>query len=198
MQNMLKRIFDITFSSVGILLLSPLFLIVSVLMWLSSEGNIFFLQERMGRNRNLFKLIKFRTMLDVPNSPQFSPGDDSRVTRLGALLRKTKLDELPQLINVLKGDMSLVGPRPEVPKYLKYYTEEQKKVLDVRPGITDIASIKFIDESLILKRSKDPEKEYIESILPEKLNLNLEYIRDTSILMDIKLIIKTIRKIFDR
>jgi len=193
---MLKRVFDITFSGMGIFLLSPFFLTISVLMWLSSEGDIFFLQERMGENEHLFKLIKFRTMLDIPNSPQFSPGDDSRVTKVGAILRKTKLDELPQLINVFKGDMSLVGPRPEVPKYLKYYTEEQRNVLKVRPGITDIASIKFIDESLILKRSEDPEREYIESILPEKLNLNLQYIRDMSFLTDIKLILQTIIKIF--
>lgn len=189
----MKRIFDIVFSFIGILILSPFFIIVSFLIVIDSKGGVLYKQERVGFNGSVFKVFKFRTM--KPNS--FSKGAltvgsrDPRITSIGYYLRKYKLDELPQLFNVLFGDMSFVGPRPEVKKYTDLYNEEQKKVLSVRPGITDYASIKFRNENDLLSESDDPERLYIDEIMPEKLALNMKYINDNNIFKDIKIIFDT-------
>lgn len=189
----MKRLFDIFFSLIGIVLLLPFFIIISILILLDSKGGIIYKQERVGKGDVAFKVLKFRTMR--PNS--FSKGAltvgsrDPRITNVGYYLRKYKLDELPQLFNVLFGEMSFVGPRPEVKKYTDLYTPEQKKVLSVRPGITDYASIKFRNENDLLASSDDPERLYIEKIMPEKLRLNLKYINDNSIFKDVKIIFDT-------
>lgn len=190
----MKRLFDIFFSLVGIILLSPFYLIAAVLITLDSKGGILFRQERVGKGGEIFKVFKFRTMR--PDS--FSKGAltvgsrDPRITKVGYYLRKYKLDELPQLFNVLFGDMSFVGPRPEVQKYTDLYTQEQRAVLSVKPGITDYASIKFRNENDLLSASDDPEKLYIEEIMPEKLALNMKYINDNSVLKDIRIIFDTL------
>ena len=191
-----KRIFDFLVSLLGIIILSPIFVIVSIAIKLDSRGNILFLQKRVGRYGEEFNIYKFRTMVTDAEKlgKQITIGKDNRITKVGAFLRKFKIDELPQLFNVLKGDMSLVGPRPEVPKYVSLYTEEQKKVLNVRPGITDIASLRYKDENDILGKVENPEEYYINVIMKDKLNLNLEYIEKSNIIFDIYLIIKTILK----
>jgi lipopolysaccharide/colanic/teichoic acid biosynthesis glycosyltransferase len=194
----MKRVFDILFSSLGLLLLIPLFLIIGLLIKLDDKGNIFFTQIRVGNNGKLFKLYKFRTM-SIPESVregEFEPGDRSRVTAAGRLLRKTKLDELPQLINVLSGKMSFVGPRPEVEKWVAVYPERWKRILSIKPGITDNASIVFRNEEYLLSESDDPEKTYKEIILPRKLDLYEEYVINHSFFGDINLIFKTIFSIF--
>lgn len=189
----MKRIFDVLFSFIGIVFLLPVYLVISILIILDSKGGVFYPQERMGKNEIPFKVFKFRTM--YPDS--FTKGAltvgsrDPRITRVGYYLRKYKLDELPQLFNVFLGNMSFVGPRPEVKKYTDLYTQEQKKVFSVVPGITDYASIKFRNENDLLSASDDPEKLYIEKIMPEKLNLNLKYINDNNIFKDIKIILDT-------
>lgn len=197
---MLKRLFDIIFSFVGIVLLSPFLVIISLLIILESKGGIFYLQERVGKNNINFKIIKFRTM--KPGSDKkglLTIGDkDNRVTKIGYYLRKYKLDELPQLINILKGDMSFVGPRPEVRKYVDLYNKNQMKVLTVKPGLTDYSSIEYINESEILKMSDNPEKTYIEEVMPKKLELNLFYINNQSFKNDIKIILNTIKKIISK
>lgn len=192
----IKRIFDFLVSLVGIIILSPIFIIVSIAIKLDSRGNILFLQKRVGRYGKEFNIYKFRTMVTDAEKlgKQITIGKDNRITKVGAFLRKFKIDELPQLFNVLKGDMSLVGPRPEVPKYVSLYTEEQKKVLNVRPGITDIASLRYKDENDILGKVDNPEEYYINVIMKDKLNLNLEYIEKSNIIFDIYLIVKTILK----
>lgn len=195
---MIKRFFDILFSFLGIVILSPVGLIISVILLISSKGKVFFIQQRAGKNNHGFRLVKFRTMKIVTgNNSLITIGvRDPRLTKVGYFLRKYKLDELPQLINILKGDMSFVGPRPEVPKYVELYTVEQKKVLDVRPGLTDFASLKFFDENRILAEYDDPEKAYVEQVLPEKLRLSLKYIEEQSFLLDLKLIWLTIKRVF--
>jgi lipopolysaccharide/colanic/teichoic acid biosynthesis glycosyltransferase len=197
---MLKRLFDIIFSFVGIVLLSPFFIIISILIILESKGGFFYLQERVGKDNINFKIIKFRTM--KPGSDKkglLTIGDkDNRVTKIGYFLRKYKLDELPQLINILKGDMSFVGPRPEVRKYVDLYNKNQMKVLTVKPGLTDYSSIEYINESEILKISDNPEKTYIEEVMPKKLELNLFYINNQSFKNDIKIILNTIKKIISK
>jgi lipopolysaccharide/colanic/teichoic acid biosynthesis glycosyltransferase len=192
-----KRLFDIFCSIIGIIILSPLFLIIWVVVKLESRGPAFFLQTRVGKNNLDFKLYKFRTMyLNSEARGQLTVGmRDSRITKVGYTLRKYKLDELPQLFNVLIGDMSLVGPRPEVRKYVSFYSDDQMKVLSVRPGITDVASIKFINENELLASSENPEDYYINHIMPQKLALNLEYINSNLFLKDVSLIFKTIIKI---
>lgn len=194
---MLKRIFDIVVASFGLLVLSPLLLFLSVLVALSSPGGIFYRQERVGRYGKLFVLLKFRSMRI--NSDRLGlltiGGRDPRVTRIGYFIRKYKLDELPQLINVLKGDMSIVGPRPEVKKYVDLYTEEQKRILLVRPGISDYASIEYINENELLAASSEPEKTYITEVMPAKLRLNEKYIAEAGLLTDLKIIIRTIQKL---
>lgn len=194
----IKRTFDVLFSLVVIILGLPFFLIISLLVFLSGKGGIFFKQQRVGEHQKLFWLYKFRTMRpDTEKLGQITVGGrDPRVTKIGYFLRKLKLDEFPQLINILKGEMSVVGPRPEVPKYVHMYNEEQLKVLQVKPGLTDYASLEYIDENEILGNSSDPEKEYIENIMPAKLNLNLRYIRERSFFVDIKIIFRTFLGIF--
>lgn len=192
-----KRLFDIFASFIGLILLSPLFLIVSLLICTTSKGGIFFKQIRIGKNGKPFKILKFRSMVANAEKKglQISTGTDMRVTKVGKIIRKTKIDELPQLINVLIGQMSLVGPRPEVPKYVDMYTEEQKKVLTVKPGITDLASIEFRNENELLSEAENPEIYYIEEIMPKKLALNLEYIEKSGFFYDIVLIFKTLWRI---
>ena len=194
---MFKRAFDLVFSILGIVLLSPLLIAISLLIKVDSKGPVLYLQQRVGKKNHDFYIFKFRSMR--PNSDKkglLTVGKkDSRITRSGYLLRKYKLDELPQLFNVLKGDMSFVGPRPEVRKYVSMYNKEQLKVLSIKPGITDYASIKYSNENDLLAAASDPEKFYIENIFPEKIKLNLAYINDHSILKDVKIILKTIFKI---
>ena len=194
---MVKRIFDIIFSLLGLLLLSPLFIILAILVVLESPGGVFYKQIRVGRGNKDFGLYKFRSMHTGSDKKGLLTvgAKDSRITRTGYILRKYKLDELPQLINVLTGDMSFVGPRPEVRKYVDMYTPEQLKVLDVKPGITDYASIKFRNESELLSKAADPEDYYIKVVMPEKLSYNKEYIENNSFWLDIKLIFMTLYKI---
>lgn len=194
---MLKRLFDIICSFTGLLLLSPLFLLISIWILLDSRGGIFYRQVRVGRYGHDFGLLKFRSMRPGSDKKGLLTvgGRDNRITRSGYFLRKYKLDELPQLINVLAGDMSLVGPRPEVRKYVDLYSEEQKKVLQARPGITDYASIEYARENDLLAQSNDPEKTYIEEIMPAKLELNMKYISEQGLATDLKIIFKTFGKI---
>jgi|SRR5690554_52810 len=194
---MLKRAFDIVSSVFGLLLLSPVFIIVVIWIKLDSKGPVFYKQVRVGKNNIDFKILKFRSMRQDADKGRLITigGRDPRVTQSGYYIRKYKLDELPQLINVLKGDMSIVGPRPEVRRYVDLYTEEQKRVLSVQPGITDIASIKYRNENELLENAVDPDKIYIESIMPDKLKHNLEYIDKQSFLFDLKLIAQTIKEI---
>ena len=192
----LKRGFDIVASFCGIVVLFPLIIIVSILIKLTSKGPILFKQVRVTKNGRLFKIYKFRTMREnSEGNKQITVGNDSRITGIGHILRKTKLDELPQLFNVLKGEMSLVGPRPEVPKYVELYTEEQREILKVSAGITDYASIYFSNESELLGEAENPEEFYIKKIMPYKIELNKKYIKEIGIVTDIKLIILTILKI---
>ena len=193
---MLKRIFDIILSLFGLMILFPFMLIIAILIKLDSKGPVFFKQIRVTKNGREFKIFKYRTMrVGSDKYSQITVGKDNRITKIGAFLRKYKLDEIPQLINVLLGDMSLVGPRPEVPKYVALYTKEQKEILKVRAGITDYASIEFSDENDLLASEEDPEKAYIEKIMPKKIELNKKYILEISILTDIKIILLTIKKI---
>ncbi|PHI17010.1 sugar transferase [Fusobacterium polymorphum] len=193
---MLKRIFDITLSLFGLIILLPFMLIIAILIKLDSKGPVFFKQVRVTKNGREFKIFKYRTMrVGSDKYSQITVGKDNRITKVGAFLRKYKLDEIPQLINVLIGDMSLVGPRPEVPKYVALYTDEQKEILKVRAGITDYASIEFSDENDLLASEEDPEKAYIEKVMPKKIELNKKYISEISILTDIKIILLTIKKI---
>lgn len=192
----LKRLFDIVASFCGIVILFPLIVIVSILIKLTSKGPVLFKQVRVTKNGRLFKIYKFRTMREnSEGNKQITVGNDSRITGIGHILRKTKLDELPQLFNVLKGEMSLVGPRPEVPKYVELYTEEQREILKVSAGITDYASIYFSNESELLGEAENPEEFYIKKIMPYKIELNKKYIKEIGIVTDIKLIILTILKI---
>ena len=191
---MLKRAFDIVASGFGLILLSPLFLVIAIWIKLDSRGPVFYRQERVGRNNKDFRIFKFRTMKVGSDKGSLVTvgGRDPRLTTSGYWIRKFKMDELPQLINVLVGDMSLVGPRPEVRHYVNYWTPEQMHVLDVRPGITDAASIKFRNESELLESVEDPEKYYIEVIMQEKLAIYLDYVRNHSFWGDICLILKTV------
>ena len=193
---MLKRIFDITLSLFGLIILLPFMLIIAILIKIDSKGSVFFKQIRVTKNGREFKIFKYRTMrVGSDKYSQITVGKDGRITKIGSFLRKYKLDEIPQLINVLIGDMSLVGPRPEVPKYVALYTDEQKEILKVRAGITDYASIEFSDENDLLASEEEPEKAYIEKIMPKKIELNKKYLSEISILTDIKIILLTIKKI---
>ena len=193
---MLKRIFDITLSLFGLIILLPFMLIIAILIKIDSKGSVFFKQIRVTKNGREFKIFKYRTMrVGSDKYSQITVGKDGRITKIGSFLRKYKLDEIPQLINVLIGDMSLVGPRPEVPKYVALYTDEQKEILKVRAGITDYASIEFSDENDLLASEEEPEKAYIEKIMPKKIELNKKYLSETSVLTDIKIILLTIKKI---
>lgn len=177
------RLCDIVFSAIGLLLLSPLFLLVYILIRCESKGGGFYCQQRVGRDGRMFGLYKFRSMRTGSDKKGLITvgGHDSRITRMGYFIRKYKIDELPQLWNVLKGDMSLVGPRPEVKKYVDLYTEEQRRVLSVRPGITDYASIEYVDENEILGKADDPDRVYVEEIMPAKIKLNMRYIENRSL-----------------
>ena len=189
----MKRLFDVVASGVGLLLLSPLFLLVAIWIKLDSPGPVFYRQVRVGRYNRDFRIFKFRSMRVGADKGSLVTigGRDPRVTRSGYFIRKFKIDELPQLINVFIGDMSLVGPRPEVRHYVDYWTKEQLRVLDVRPGITDPASIKFRNENELLEKADDAEKYYIEVIMQEKLRLYLEYVEKHNFWFDIKLIFQT-------
>lgn len=197
---MAKRLFDILCALLGLVVLSPLFLIISVCVKLDSEGPIFFRQVRVGQNGIPFRIHKFRTMrINSESVGRLTVGNDSRVTRTGRFLRKFKIDELPQLIDVVVGNMSLVGPRPEVQEFIDCYPIEiRREVLSVKPGITDLASIEMVDENEILASYSDYKKAYIEYILPIKQRYYLEYVRKNSLCGDIVIVIKTIFKIISR
>lgn len=193
----MKRLFDIMASGLGLIILSPLFAVVALWIKLDSRGPVFYRQVRVGRGKKDFRIFKFRSMR--PDSDRKGlitvGGRDPRVTRSGYYIRKYKLDEFPQLINVFLGDMSLVGPRPEVRKYVDMYTPEQLRILDVRPGITSLASIRYRDENDILASSSDPERTYIEEIMPDKIKIDLEYVGKAGLMTDIKVIFETVVKI---
>lgn len=186
-----KRAFDILCSFLGLAVLSPVLLVVSVLVAVTSPGGVFFRQERIGKDGRPFRIFKFRSMRKDNAGLKITTGNDSRITPVGRFLRKSKIDELPQLINVLVGDMSFVGPRPEVADYVNLYTPYQRQVLLVRPGITGLASIRFRNENDLLTASDDPNRTYVEQIMPRKIDLDLEYIPHASVYYDIKLIFQT-------
>ena len=187
-----KRAFDILCSFLGLTVLSPVLLVVSVLVAVTSPGGVFFRQERIGKDGKPFRIFKFRSMRKDNAGLKITTGNDSRITPVGRFLRKSKIDELPQLINVLVGDMSFVGPRPEVADYVNLYTPYQWQVLLVRPGITGLASIRFRNENDLLTASDDPNRTYVEQIMPRKIDLDLEYIPHASVPYDIKLIFQTL------
>ncbi|MBQ3312747.1 MAG: sugar transferase [Prevotella sp.] len=191
------RLLDIIFSFVGLVVLSPVLLLIYILIIIESKGHGFYIQERIGKNGQPFGLYKFRTMrIGADADGQLTIGKrDNRVTRIGYYLRRTKIDELPQLFNVLKGDMSLVGPRPEVRKYVNMYSDEQRRVLSVRPGITDYASIEYVNESELLEKAEDPDRLYIETIMPDKIKLNMKYINHYTISEYFKIIFKTFKSL---
>jgi lipopolysaccharide/colanic/teichoic acid biosynthesis glycosyltransferase len=190
---MIKRVFDVIVAAVGLLLLTPLLLLVSLLIKFDSPGPVFFTQERMGRKFRSFRIYKFRTM--VPDAPRLggkiTAGADPRITRTGRYLRWTKVDELPQLFNVLKGDMSVVGPRPEVRQYVELFRSDYEEILQVSPGITDLASMHYRHEAELLGRSENPEDLYVKEILPEKIKLAKEYLHRSSFFFDIVVLLKT-------
>lgn len=190
---MLKRLFDFTVAAAALLMLSPVFVLVAILVKLSSRGPVLFSQQRMGRGFRPFSIYKFRSM--VADAPQrggpVTFGNDPRITKVGHLLRKTKIDELPQLFNVLKGDMSFVGPRPEAICYVEMFRRDYEIILQVRPGVTDPASLQYRDEAAILGQAANPEEEYVHRILPEKIRLAKEYIARASFLLDLSIILKT-------
>ena len=194
----MKRLFDITASGLGLLVLSPLFLILAVWIKLDSPGPVFYRQVRVGRGNKDFRLFKFRSMRVGSDKKGLITvgGHDPRVTRSGYFIRKYKLDEFPQLINVFIGDMSLVGPRPEVRKYVDLYTPEQLHVLDVRPGITDMASIRYRNENELLEQAADPEQYYRDVVMQDKLRINLEYVADHSFFKDLKIIFMTFKAVW--
>ena len=193
----MKRLFDILASGCGLLVLSPVFIIVAIWIKLDSQGPVFYRQTRVGRYNKDFRIFKFRSMRVGSDKGSLVTigGHDPRVTRSGYFIRKFKIDELPQLINVFTGDMSLVGPRPEVRHYVNYWTPDQMRVLDVRPGITDPASIRFRNENELLEKALDPERYYIDVIMQEKIKLYLEYVEKSSFWYDIKLIFQTFKVI---
>ena len=190
----LKRAMDIVLSAGGIAVLSPVLLLIALAIVIDSRGGVFYRQVRVGRNGREFRIFKFRTMVSDADKRGLliTVGADSRITRVGKILRKTKLDELAQLFNVLKGDMSFVGPRPEVPRYVAMYTPAQRNVLLVRPGITDYASVAYRDENDLLAGADDPERVYIEEIMPAKLELKRQYLSQIGVLTDLKLIFSTV------
>lgn len=192
-KNIFKRLIDLVLAAGALLVFSPLLFLLAVLVKTGSAGPVFFRQERAGRNGKYFRIFKFRSMAVDPDAEKkgFEPGSKMRVTSIGKILRKTKLDELPQLLNVIKGEMSIVGPRPEVRKYIELYPERWSKVLSIAPGITDPGSIEFRNEEEILAAAPDPEKEYTEKLLPAKLDLYEKYADSISFISDIKIIVRT-------
>jgi len=193
----IKRFFDVFLTATALLFFFPLMLLIAIATVCDSRGKVFYKQMRVGKNNKDFCLYKFRTMRTSSDEQSLiTVGDrDLRITKVGYFLRKTKLDELPQLINILKGDMSIVGPRPEVRKYVDLYTKEQLCVLQVLPGLTDYASIEYIDENAMLDKLNNPEQSYINEIMPAKLQLNFKYIENQSLWVDLKIILKTIKRI---
>ena len=189
-----KRLLDLCVSGFGLLLLTPFFILISILIKLDSPGPIFFRQSRVGAAFTPFRIFKFRTMVNdaEKHGAQVSTGDDPRITRVGWFLRKYKIDELPQLINVILGDMSLVGPRPEVPKYVEAFRKDYEEILTVKPGITDFASLEFKDENELLKATENPEEKYLAEILPAKIKYYRKYLQEQGLVTDIKLILKTL------
>jgi len=196
-RKFLKRIFDFLTSLLGLIFLFPLFVVIGILIKLEDGGSVFYRQERVGQNWKIFKIYKFRTMVEGADKmgSQVTRADDPRITRIGKFLRRYKLDELPQLINVVKGEMSLVGPRPEVLKYAKAYKDDYDEILQVKPGITDFASLEFKDESEILKGARNVDEVYLKEILPRKVKLYKKYLKEMSFITDLKLIFRTIRGI---
>ena len=197
---MLKRIFDVIFSTLGLILLSPFHILIAILIKLDSNGPVLYVQDRVGLLNSNFKIYKYRTMyVESDKLGLLTLGEeDSRVTKIGLYLRKYKIDELPQLMNVLIGNMSFVGPRPEIRKYVNYYSKEDMQILKIKPGVTGYASIKYINETEILEQSSDPEKVYIEEIMPDKIKLNKVYISKNNIIIDFIIIIKTLSKMVSR
>ena len=195
---MMKRCFDIVFSLLLVCMLCPLWIAIAIVVSADSRGGAFFRQTRVGKNGKTFRLWKYRTMRPMSESAgQLTVGaNDMRITRAGKTLRKYKVDELPQLFNVLIGDMSMVGPRPEVPKYVAMYTPEQRRVLTIRPGITDQASLMYFEENDLLAQSDDPEKTYIHEIMPAKLELNLRYVDTHDLRGDMVIILRTVQRMF--
>lgn len=191
------RLLDIIFSTLGIIILLPLFLIICLIIKADSKGGCFFIQERIGKGGKPFGILKFRTMRCGADADGLLTigTHDKRITRVGSFLRKTKIDELPQLWNVLKGEMSIVGPRPEVEKYVLLYTEEQRRVLSVRPGITDYASIEYVNENEILSQASDPDRAYIEKVMPHKIKLSMRYLEHYCVSEYLKIIFLTLKKI---
>ncbi len=194
---MLKRLFDIVFSLFGLILLVPLFVVICLIITFTSKGPVFYLQSRVGKNNRDFQLFKFRTMfVGSEKKGLLTVGArDPRITWIGFYLRKYKLDELPQLLNVLFGSMSFVGPRPEVRKYVDMYNEEQRKVLNIKPGITDYASLDYFNENELLSQSAQPEETYIKVVMPAKLQLNSKYMLEQSFINDVLIILRTLKKI---
>jgi lipopolysaccharide/colanic/teichoic acid biosynthesis glycosyltransferase len=192
-----KRIFDLVFSMIGLIILMPIFFMIAVWIKLDSSSPVFFRQVRIGRFGKPFRIYKFRTMVADAESrgQQITAGEDPRITRVGRFLRRYKLDELPQLLNVFIGDMSIVGPRPEVPRYVEMFHDQYKDVLTVKPGITDYAAIEFRDEESVLKQYANPEDGYIKEVLPKKIDLYKKYLVERSLKTDIKVILLTLKKI---
>jgi len=192
-----KRYFDFFVSIVSLVILLPVFLLVAVAIKLDDGGPVFFFQERVGRNFSTFKVVKFRTMTTDPQvaGPLVTSENDKRITKVGKILRKLKIDELPQIFNVLRGEMSIVGPRPEVPKYVKLFEKEYRKLLTVRPGMTGYASVVFRNEEQILSRYTEPETAYVTEILPKKIKLELIYVSRVSFIFDIKIFLWTFLKV---
>ena len=193
----MKRVFDILFSLTVLVFFLPFGLVISIMILLSSKGGVFYTQTRIGKNKKPFPLLKFRSMkIESDKQGKLTVGmNDKRITKIGVFIRKYKLDEFPQFVNVLKGDMSIVGPRPEVEEYVNLYSEKELKILDVKPGITDYASLEYFKENELLAKSKDPEKTYINEIMPNKIALNYKYLKNPTLLHDFKIIFKTILKI---
>ncbi|HKV50178.1 MAG TPA: sugar transferase [Gemmatimonadaceae bacterium] len=196
----MKRAFDVVAAALGLVLLGPLFLVIAMAIALEDGGPVFFRQQRVGRGGELFRVWKFRTMrVDAERGGgQLTVGQDRRITRVGRWLRSAKVDELPQLVNVLRGEMSLVGPRPEVPRYVALYSPAQRAVLDELPGITDPASLRYYDESVVLANAADPEGLYVSHVMPEKIRLNLEYAARATPLTDLFIVMSTLRRIVAR
>jgi lipopolysaccharide/colanic/teichoic acid biosynthesis glycosyltransferase len=197
---MIKRLLDMILSAAGILIATPILIIAAIAIKLDTKGPVIFSQERIGRHFGTFRIYKLRSMTAATSAtgPAITVAGDARVTRVGRILRKTKIDELPQLFNVLKGDMSLVGPRPEAPKYVELFRADYEEILTCRPGITDLASIRYRNEEGVLAAATDPEREYIERILPDKIGLAKQYVRHSSAAMDLRLLVATLVKIVVR
>ena len=195
---MIKRLIDIVASFVGLAVITPLCVVIAIAIKIDSRGPVFFSQERIGRGFRPFRILKFRSMTSLSprqGALQITVSGDKRVTRVGRFLRRSKLDELPQLVNVLRGEMSLVGPRPEVHKYVEMFRRDYETILRCRPGITDLASITYRDEERILAAAADPEREYVEHVLPEKIALAKQYVRDASLRLDANLLARTLLRI---